>query len=93
MKIKFKSFGPLRRVLDNKVVDIEVSDDATVRDVVNKVVTTWGEAAKRLVMDGDRISGNLIIMLNMTDVDTLSGENTSVHSGDEVAILPHVQGG
>ncbi|MHA1480906.1 MAG: ubiquitin-like small modifier protein 1 [Candidatus Thorarchaeota archaeon] len=93
MIIKFKSFGPLRRVLDNKIIEVEVPEDATVRDVVNKVVSTWGEEAKRLVMDGGRISGNLIIMLNMTDVDTLSGERTSVHEGDEVAVLPHVQGG
>jgi len=32
-------------------------------------------------------------MLNKKDVETLGGIDIVVHHGDEVAILPHVQGG
>lgn len=93
MKVKFKSFGPLRRVLKGKVIEIDIPENSTVRQVVDKILEIYGKAAKRLILDGDRISGNLILMLNQKDVDTIAGEKTIVKEGDEVVILPHVQGG
>ncbi len=93
MKVSFKSFGPVRRLLKERVIDVEVSDDSTVRQVVNKVVELRGEELRKLIMHNDDISGNLIVMLNKKDVETLGGIDIIVHDGDEVAILPHVQGG
>jgi MoaD family protein len=93
MKVKFKSFGPLRRVLKGKVIEIDIPENSTVRQVVDRILEIYGKDAKRLILDGDRISGNLILMLNQKDVDTIAGEKTIVKEGDEVVILPHVQGG
>ena len=93
LKVKFKSFGPLRRVIQGKVIEIEIPEESTVRQVIDKILEMYGEDAKRLVLDGNRISGNLILMLNQKDVDTIAGEETIVKEGDEIVILPHVQGG
>ncbi|MFW9974004.1 MAG: MoaD/ThiS family protein [Candidatus Thorarchaeota archaeon] len=93
MKVKFKSFGPVRRLLKEKIIDIEVPDNTTVRQVVNRVVEIGGEELRRLIMHNDNISGNLIVMLNKKDVETLGGIDTVIQDGDEIAILPHVQGG
>ncbi len=93
MKVKFKAFGPLRRVLHGKVIEIEVPEESTVRQVIGVVLDLWGDDAKRLVMDGNEVSGNLIVMVNQRDVDTLDGENTIIKEADEIIILPHVQGG
>jgi molybdopterin converting factor small subunit len=79
--------------LKEKVIDIEVPTDTTVRQVVNEVVKLGGEVLRNLIMHDDNISGNLIVMLNKKDVETLGGIDIVVHDGDEVAILPHVQGG
>ncbi len=67
--------------------------DSSVRQVINTVVELGGEELSKLIMHNDAISGNLIIMLNQRDVETLGGIDIVVHDGDEVAILPHVQGG
>ncbi len=83
----------MRRLLKEKVIDVEVPDDSTVRQVVNRVVELGGEDLRKLIMHNDDISGNLIVMLNKKDVETLGGIDIVVHDGDEVAILPHVQGG
>jgi molybdopterin synthase sulfur carrier subunit len=91
--VKFKSFGPFRRILEGRVLEVDVPDDSTVRHVIARVLEMGGSELTRLIMDGDRISGNLIIMLNKKDVNTLEGVNTRVNEGDEIAILPHVQGG
>ena len=79
--------------MKKKVIDIKVPDGSTVRQVVNRVVEIKGEDLRKLIMHNDEISGNLIVMLNKKDVETLGGIDIVVHDGDEVAILPHVQGG
>ncbi|MHA1963576.1 MAG: MoaD/ThiS family protein [Candidatus Thorarchaeota archaeon] len=83
----------MRRLLKEKVIDVEVPNESTVRQVVNRVVELGGEELRKLIMHDDEISGNLIVMLNKKDVETLGGIDIVVHDGDEVAILPHVQGG
>ena len=83
----------MRRLLKEKVIDVEVPDDSTVRQVVNRVVEMGGEDLRKLIMHKNDISGNLIVILNKKDVETLGGIDIVVHDGDEVAILPHVQGG
>jgi MoaD family protein len=93
LKVKFKSFGPVRRLLREKIIDVEVSPGATVRQVIDAVLELRGDELRRLIMQGKEISGNLIVMLNKKDVETLGGIDIAVHDGDEIAILPHVQGG
>ncbi|UCH04956.1 MAG: MoaD/ThiS family protein [Candidatus Thorarchaeota archaeon] len=74
-------------------MELEVPDDSTVRLVIDRIIEIGGDEVKRLIMEGDRISGNLIVMLNKKDVATLNGEDTLVQENDEIAVLPHVQGG
>ena len=93
MLVSFKSFGPIRRALTNQVLEVEVPANSTVRLVIDRIVEIGGNEVRRLIMDGDKISGNLIVMLNKKDVATLNGEDTLVQENDEVAVLPHVQGG
>ncbi len=93
MRVTFKSFGLLRRIIGKRVIEIHVADDATISDVLDYIVDEWGEEASNLIMDNGKISGNLIILLNMKDIDTLEGERTLVKENDQVAVLPHVQGG
>ncbi len=93
MRVSFKSFGPIRRALNGQVVDIDVPDNSTVRQVIDRIVEIGGDEVRRLILDGNRISGNLIVMLNKRDVATLEGEDTPVRENDEVVVLPHVQGG
>ena len=76
-----------------KIIDVEVSPDATVRQVINAVVELRGDELRKLIMQDKDISGNLIVLLNKKDVETLGGIDIVVHDGDEIVILPHVQGG
>ena len=76
-----------------KIIDVEVPPDATVRQVINAVVEMRGSELRNLIMQDKDISGNLIVLLNKKDVETLGGIDIVVHNGDEIAILPHVQGG
>ena len=93
MHIRFKSFGPIRRLLGKPVLEIEVPEGSSVLQVVETIAALGGQALRDLILDNGQISGNLIVILNKRDISTLGGNNISVNEGDEIAILPHVQGG
>ncbi len=94
MFVRFKCFGPLRRALGTAELQVEVPESATVEQVIQEVITRGGPEVQQLIYEDNRISGNLIVMLNKNDIDRLpDGLNTQVSENDEVVILPHVQGG
>ena len=93
MIIRFKSFGPIRRLLENQLIEVEVPSESTVLQVVQKVAEIGGTELKDLIMQNGKIDGNLIVMLNKKDVSTIGGVELIVSEGDEIALLPHVQGG
>ncbi len=93
MLIRFKSFGPIRRLLEKQMMEVEVPSGSTVLQVVQRVAEIGGAKLKDLILKNGGIDGNLIVMLNKKDVSTLGGIGISVSEGDEIALLPHVQGG
>ncbi len=93
MKVTVKPFGPVRRVCGVESFSLEMEVDATINDVISGAIKKVGPRLEELLMDNGQVSGNFIIMLNKRDINTLSGLHTIVHDGDEIAILPHVQGG
>ena len=93
MIIHFKSFGPIRRLLEKQLIEVEVSEQSTILQVIQKVVDISDPSLRSLVMKNGDIDGNLIVMLNKKDVSTIGGVSLVVSEGDEIALLPHVQGG
>lgn len=93
MLVRFKSFGPIRRLLDKQLIEVEVPEGTTVFQVVQIVAEIGGVKLKDLILKNGRIDGNLIVMLNKKDVSTIGGVELVVSEDDEIALLPHVQGG
>ncbi|MFW9909823.1 MAG: MoaD/ThiS family protein [Candidatus Thorarchaeota archaeon] len=91
--VRFKSFGPIRRILGQQMIELNVPEDSTVLQVIEQVIELGGEPLRNMVIENGKIDGNLIIMLNKRDVTTLGGVDVIVKAGDELALLPHVQGG
>ncbi len=75
------------------MIEVDVPYGSTVLQVIQKVVEQGGEGLRDLVLENGNIGGNLIVMLNKRDVATVGGTAIVVTEGDEVALLPHVQGG
>jgi molybdopterin converting factor small subunit len=75
------------------MIELDVPEDSTVLQVIQHVVKLGGAPLRNLVIENGKIDGNLIIMLNKRDVSSLGGVDLPVKEGDEVALLPHVQGG
>jgi len=93
LRVIFKSFGPIRRLLGTQVIELEVSEGSSVFQVVETIVDMGGQPLRNLVFDNGEISGNLIVILNKKDISTIGGVDIPVNEGDEITVLPHVQGG
>ena len=93
MLVRFKSFGPIRRVLEKQLIEVEVPPESTVLQVVQIVAEIGGSKLKDLILKNGKLDGNLIVLLNKKDVSTIGGVELIVSEDDEIALLPHVQGG
>jgi MoaD family protein len=93
LRIFFKTFGPLRKHLGAKVIEIEIPIQSTVETVIDRVIELGGPPVEKIILEESKVSGNLIILLNKRDIDALNGQHTIVQDGDELTVLPHVQGG
>ena len=93
MIVRFKSFGPIRRLLQHQVIEVEVPEGTSVLQVILKIADIGGTKLRDLILKNGNVDGNLIVMLNKKDVSTIGGVELIVTEGDEIALLPHVQGG
>jgi molybdopterin converting factor small subunit len=75
------------------LIEVAAPEGSTVFQVLQIVAEIGGEKLKDLILKNGRIDGNLIVMLNKKDVSTIGGVGLIVSEGDEIALLPHVQGG
>mgnify|MGYP001159520412 FL=1 len=81
MKVTVKTFAALRDIIGSANVEIDVSSDATVREVLR--------AVNELYPKMDKIASQIMIAVNMEYVDL----DHAVHQNDEVALIPPVSGG
>jgi len=72
---------------------LDLNEGATVGDALDKVLEESEEEVRHIVRTKGELSGNLILMLNKTSVESLEGEDTKLTDGDEIVLLPHIQGG
>jgi len=93
-KIKIQSFAEIKDALGNEIVEIEVNDDATIRDVFEKLAKEYGSAFKDQIWN--KLTGEMepfLVMLNEKTYSSLHEFHTKVNDGDEIAILLPVVGG
>ncbi|MEM2142593.1 MAG: MoaD/ThiS family protein [Candidatus Thorarchaeota archaeon] len=88
-----KIYGMLKRLTSSDRLDLELEGSATVFDVLREAARQLGSEFGGSVIDSGRISGNIVVVLNGTDIDSMEGADTPVHDGDEIVLLPHIQGG
>ena len=81
MKVTVKTFAALRDIIGTANVEIDVSSDASVREVLR--------VDNELYPKMDKIASQIMIAVNMEYVDL----DHTVHQNDEVALIPPVSGG
>lgn len=92
MKVNF--YATLRDVVGQKTVDIDIPTNATVRQLVDKVVERYPLLRDKLLNQEDNLWGHVHVFINGRDAPFLDDEmQTVIKPEDTVSIFPAVGGG
>lgn len=92
MFIHVRSFASFRDIL-GKELDVELKDGSTVKDLLDDLTSTRQRLRSAVFDESGKVREYVILMKNKKNIESLSGLDTKLAEGDEVAILPPVAGG
>ena len=92
MEVHCDLFGPLREAIGSKSTVVVLEDNATVRDVLDRLVEQ-APALETQVFDEEGGLGSVNVTRNGTHVNHESGLETAVEDGDVIRIALPVVGG
>ncbi|OGP93440.1 MAG: hypothetical protein A2156_00925 [Deltaproteobacteria bacterium RBG_16_48_10] len=93
-RVKVKTFSVIRDVLGADVVEIAVSDPATVSEVFNALLRKYGEPFREKIWDPE--TGEMAPFLMRLNDEMISSKydmNKQIKNGDEIAVIFPVGGG
>ena len=91
MTIKVRIPTPLMKLTDNQS---EVSAEGkTISDIINNLENQFNGIKDRICEENGSPRRFINIYINEEDIRFLEGEMTSVKDGDEVSIIPAIEGG
>lgn len=70
-----------------------VPSAASVRELLEMLCERYGKAFREEALEGNEVSGRLIVMVNGRSIAHTGGGDTPLSDGDTVAIFPLVGGG
>ena len=79
----------------NKIVTINLKENASVRSAVQKLTDSLLKKSKSLLIDSEinDVWLNALILVNGREISVLNGLETVVSDGDEIVLLPVSHGG
>lgn len=92
MKVHF--YATLRDITGQKTVDMDLPDDATVRQLVDAVVRRFPAMQKILLQESGDLYGHVHVFVNGRDTPFLPEKmETVIQPSDVINIFPAVGGG
>jgi len=94
MKVKIRFFTRLREITNKREEEIEVANDATVRNLFEQLEEKYGTEFRDYIRNkrGD-FRGNLQYLINGKNVSLLQEFDTKLKEDDIMAVIPPVGGG
>jgi len=94
--VRIRLMGVLRNLAGRASLEIEIREDGTVAQVVEKLVGLVGRnefAAAIVDRDLNDPTVNTLIIVNNKDISALDGVKTQVKNTDEMVLIPISHGG
>ncbi len=92
MKVSF--YATLRDIVGQKTVDIDIQENATVRQLVDVMVTRYPRLRAELLNEENNLWGHVHVFINGRDAPFLEDKmKTVIKPDDTVNVFPAVGGG
>ena len=92
MEVNF--YATLRDVVGQKTVDIDIPENATIRQLVDTVVEVYPLLRDKLLNEDDNLWGHVHVFINGRDAPFLDDKmQTVIKPDDSISIFPAVGGG
>jgi len=95
LKVNVKYFATLREITGKREEQVELREDSTMGDLLNRLVELHGSGFKNYVMEEatGAPKGHLLFLIDGTSINSLKGVSTRLTEGCVVAMMPPVGGG
>ena len=94
MKVEVRAFATLSNLVGGGFLEVELPEGSTVGDLLAELARRLGRPFREAVMEEDgHLSKYVKVFVSGRDIDSLSGLDTTLKDGDEVALLPPAGGG
>ncbi len=91
MQVRF--YANLRDLLKTSVIDLDVREAISMRDVLDRLVVCYPELHQKLWDADGKQTGYVQILLNGRPIQYLQGLDTPVQPTDNLRLFPPVGGG
>ena len=94
ISIKIKFFTILREIVGKKDEQVKLPESTTLDVLLKQLARKYGEGFENYVYDElGEVRSHLQFLINGKSASTAQGLKTKLREGDEIAILPPVEGG
>lgn len=94
MKVTVRTLLIFRDILGKREIELDVSDGAIVDDLLQELMTRYGEPLIRALWDA-RLGlpvRHVRLLVNGQDIHFMDGLATQLYEGDELLIIPQAAG-
>ncbi|MCG3223584.1 MAG: MoaD/ThiS family protein [Candidatus Heimdallarchaeota archaeon] len=93
MIVNIHCFGQVRTLTKERVVEMNVRDNATIPHVLDEFVKKYGETLDRLLYNEGKIRDFYTIQVDKKHVKNEDFEDYDLQDGQTIAIIPFIAGG
>ena len=94
MKVVVRIPTPLREVVEGAAqLDVEVADDATVADLLDRLAADWPALERRIRDEQRRVRQHVNLFLGADNVRDLDEQATPLADGAELSVIGAISGG
>jgi molybdopterin synthase sulfur carrier subunit len=91
--VRVRFSAALNSVTKERETTIDLQEDITVKELINKLVDKYGEGLEKRLLEKGEIRRFVNFYVNGDDIRHSGGLDAPIKNDDEVSILPAVSGG
>lgn len=92
MKVIVRAFGDLIEIVGRKKT-LELESGSRFRDLISKLAEKTKSTRKDYIGDYKVTGGDLVILVNGRNLDSMEKMDTPLKEGDIITLLPPIEGG